>query len=101
MTRLENDNRRELYKAFRLNERQRSLITLKYFRSFNNRQIFGLTGINEGTVSTLCTRTIEKIRCFPKLHHEIICINAHKTKEKWESGICTTGLDSSRILKYK
>ncbi|AET69230.1 RNA polymerase sigma factor, sigma-70 family [Desulfosporosinus orientis DSM 765] len=60
---IENDDWRELYKALSsLNERQRDVIALKYYESFNNREIARITGINESTVSTLCVRAIKKMR---------------------------------------
>jgi RNA polymerase sigma-70 factor (ECF subfamily) len=54
---------RELYLALAgLDERTRQVLTLKYFAKFTNREISAQTGINESTVSTLCSRGIGKLQ---------------------------------------
>jgi len=59
---------RELYKALtQLDEKTRMVITLKYFGEFTNREISAQTGINENTVSTLCSRGIRKLHKMMKL----------------------------------
>jgi len=53
---------REMYKALAvLDERTRTVLSLKYFGEFNNREISRQTGINESTVSTLCCRGLAKL----------------------------------------
>jgi len=54
---------RDLYWALTaLDARTRTVITLKYFGEFTNREISAQTGINESTVSTLCLRGIGKLQ---------------------------------------
>ena len=54
---------RELYMALtQLDERTRTVLTLKYFGTFTNREIAAQTGINESTVSTLCCRGVAKLQ---------------------------------------
>ncbi len=54
---------RELYRALTaLDEKTRTVITLKYFGELTNREISAQTGINESTVSTLCLRGISKLQ---------------------------------------
>jgi len=58
-----NDDRKRLYKALTmLDEKQRHIISLKYFSGMSNKIISELTGINESSVSTICARTIARLR---------------------------------------
>ena len=60
---IENEDRRELYRALgALNEKQRSILSLKYFAGFNNREISRMTGMKESTVSSLGVRATAKLR---------------------------------------
>lgn len=57
------DDRKKLYAALaKLDDRERRVISLKYFGGFANRDISSLTGINESTVSTICARTLSRLR---------------------------------------
>lgn len=46
----------------RLGERERDLIGLKFAAGLNNRQIAGVTGLNEGNVSIILYRAIRRLR---------------------------------------
>jgi len=60
---IENEDRRELYKAMStLNEKQRSVLALKYFSGFSNREISRMTGMKESTVSSLGVRAVNKLK---------------------------------------
>jgi len=60
---IEDEERQELYRALvLLNDQQRNVIALNYYGGFNNREISRITGINESTVSSLCTRGIKKLQ---------------------------------------
>ncbi len=60
---IENEDRRALYKALgQLNEKQRSVLALKYFSGFNNREIARMTGMKESTVSSLGIRALSKLK---------------------------------------
>lgn len=54
---------RQLYAALRvLNEKERDLISLKFFSSLNNRQIAAATALSESNVGTLLHRAMQKLR---------------------------------------
>ncbi|MEZ7891103.1 MAG: RNA polymerase sigma factor [Candidatus Wallbacteria bacterium] len=58
-----NNDRKLLYKALTLlDEKHRHVISLKYFSGLSNKEISEMTGINESTVSTICSRAISKLR---------------------------------------
>lgn len=58
-----NDSRRELYLLLtQLNERQRTILYLKYYNEMTNREIAEITGINASTVGTIHQRAIESLR---------------------------------------
>ncbi len=60
---IKNEDRRALYEALtNIDERTRKLLSLKYFFGMSNKEISGVTGINESTVSTICLRGIEKLK---------------------------------------
>lgn len=60
---LSSEERQELLKGLSLlEERTRTVLPLKYFAEFTNREIARQTGINESTVSTLCVRGLAKLQ---------------------------------------
>ena len=62
------DDRKLLYKALaELDEKQRYIISLKYFGGYSNKKIADITGINESIVSTICARTIAKLKAKLKI----------------------------------
>lgn len=60
---IEDEDRKELFRALSaLNERQRSVLALKYFGGYKNREISRMTGMRESTVSSLGIRAVEKLK---------------------------------------
>lgn len=47
-----------------LNEKERDLISLKFFSSLNNREISAVTSLSESNVGTILNRAMNKIRTF-------------------------------------
>jgi len=53
----------ELYKALKvLNEKERDLVSLKFFSSLNNREIAKATSLSESNVGTILHRAMQKLR---------------------------------------
>jgi len=62
---IEDEELKSVYQTLtRLDDRSRQILALKYFAELSNREISKLTGINESTVSTICSRGREKLRQF-------------------------------------
>lgn len=60
---IQNEQLRVLYRALsKLEDRERSLLSLKYWGEMQNRQIAKITGIKESTVGTICLRAVSKMR---------------------------------------
>lgn len=55
-------NRRLWAALQRLDNRERDLVSLKFYGGFNNRQIARLTGYSESNVGTLLSRALHKLR---------------------------------------
>lgn len=60
---IQDETRRELFSLLRgLDERQRNVVTLKYYGGLSGREIGKLVGLSESNVSTILNRAIKKLK---------------------------------------
>ncbi len=60
---IQNETRKEIFRILRcLDERQRSIVTLKFYGKLSGREIGNLLGLSESNVGTILNRAMKKLK---------------------------------------